>query len=187
MERHPMFSLERVANVSVILMCLLVGLQAGRSWLPGAVATAVVPSSPATGYSTGESIGPVPGVDFAAADRSLVMFVRSTCGFCTASMPFYQTMVRAARTTGAKVQFVAVSPEPVETTKSYLSLHRLNGVAAAQATGFKIGGTPTLILVDSQGKLIRAWRGKAPQEAEGEIVATVLGSDGPQGSVAAER
>jgi len=172
-----MISLERITNVSVILMCLLVGYQVVRPWLPGAAAVAVVPPAAPDGYSRGERIGSIPRIDFASADRSLLLFVRSTCGYCTASMPFYQSMVNKARTTGANVQFVAVSREPIETIRSYLSLHRLNGVVAAQASGFKVFGTPTLILVDSQGKVMRIWRGRAPQEAESEIAATVLGRD----------
>jgi hypothetical protein len=47
-----------------------------------------------TPYEVGEDLSAVPALGAHSQDRALVLFVQSSCHFCTASMPFYQRLAQ---------------------------------------------------------------------------------------------
>jgi len=134
---------DRVLNV-LLLVAVVYGIAAMRPTTP----------KPAT-YQPGETVSAITGVSYAAANRTGVLFVRSTCQFCTESMPFYQELVKGGAT------LVAISGEPKKNLDAYLDSHGLSiASATVERTSWpKLSGTPTLVVVDSAGKVVGSWVG----------------------------
>lgn len=165
-------NLGRLADIAIIMLCLAVGYKylVSRPTEP--------PSEVASNerYVRGGQVDPVDGIDFHTADRSLLIFVRSTCSFCTASMPFYSRLVEAAVGSTGRLQVAMLSTEPVATTRRYIAAHQIDPdrVLVGQGANFKIAGTPTIVLVDAKGKVLRVWRGKVPEDVEANIIDVAL-------------
>jgi len=83
---------------------------------------------PGTGRSTIEN---TPELALNLAERTILLGTASTCRFCTASMPFYQRLTKAAKERGVRV--VAFATEDLETNREYLEGHgvTVDGVVSA--------------------------------------------------------
>ena len=84
----------------------------------------------------------------------------------TDSAPFYQK-VSATLLKSPRVRFVAASRDTPEVTARYLKDHgvRVDAIATVP-NAFPVYGTPTLILLDAQGKVLNSWVGMLPKEGE---------------------
>jgi peroxiredoxin len=168
-------SLDKLANVCIIVAAVFVSVSYARAWFitpPPPVAGASRPS-----YAVGESVPVLGGVSYEAAGRSLVFFVNSGCHFCTASMPFYQSLVQRRNELKAPVQFVGASIEKETELRKYLDSHgvTLDRLATlGSRTDYKLALTPTLLLLDKTGKVQRMWTGALDQKQEQELL-TALG------------
>jgi thiol-disulfide isomerase/thioredoxin len=105
-----------------------------------------------------------------AAGKSVVVVLRSTCGFCTASMSVYRQIAAAKG-----VRFIAVSDEPQAVTQRYLES---NGVAAAQIVSaeretLRVRGTPTLFLLDQAGVIRQREVGRLDEPKRRELLAAL--------------
>jgi peroxiredoxin len=151
-------TVDRVLNV-LLLVAVVYGIAAVRPT-----------SQPKpTTYQSGETVSAITGVPYAAAKRTAVLFIRSTCHYCTESMPFYQDLMKG----GARL--VAISGEPQESLNAYLDEHGLSIESATveRASWPKLTGTPTLLIVDDTGRVVKSWIGllSAPdQQAVRELL-----------------
>lgn len=114
-------------------------------------------------------------MDWAKSEKTLIMALSTTCHFCAESTPFYQKLV-GQRTGRSDVRLVAVMPQPVDEARHYLSEHAINvdEVRQASLNSISVRGTPTLVLVDGTGAVVRSWVGKLPPEREIEVVDTIF-------------
>jgi hypothetical protein len=163
----------RIVDVSIALSCVTVaGLLIEQRFFPEAPSVAKPPSS----QLEGRRLEAIPGLTFADARQTLLIVTRSTCRYCEDSVPFWKRLVESQRADTASLRIVAVADEPIETSREYLRRHGLaidNVVSARVPTG----GTPTLILVDSQGVARKVWLGMiADARTQDEIVRIVVGS-----------
>jgi peroxiredoxin len=174
--------LDKAANVGIILVCgAVVADIAVRNMRPQSAA-ASAPSA-ANGpqlpneYKPGEALGSLPGFAPKSDAKSLLFVVKSTCRFCTDSMPFYQRVVQEVRAAKTPVRLVGVCLESSEACTEYLKRHNLAmdlTLAVPQGT-LKVVGTPTLILVDEAGKVGKVWTGMLPApEQQQAVLDTVL-------------
>lgn len=148
---------DRVLNV-LLLVAVVYGLTMLRSTAP----------APRPGYTAGEQAPAIAGVSYAGAKRTAVLFVRSSCHFCTESMAFYRSLA-------AQHRVVAISSEPLENLGTYLSE---NDLAVPRATvtqreWSKLSGTPTIVVVDGAGKVVQSWLGSLSQAQERDVMASL--------------
>lgn len=141
---------------------------------------AAVPSrasnvAPLAEYRTGEKLPGSSRLDLSRADHTLLLFVRSTCAYCTASMPFYRKLTDARSKSGVSLNLTVVSSEPQEVLESYIKQY---GVAADASVSlpdpelrqYKVRGTPTLVLADRDGVVRKVWVGQLREQAEREVL-----------------
>jgi len=98
------------------------------------------------------------------------------CRYCTRSVPFYNSLVEAWQENAAKVNIVpAFINKDTALVKSYADEKQLSVQAIAGVDLDKLGihSTPTLILVDSAGKVLESWSGELQPDGEREVFAAL--------------
>lgn len=124
-------------------------------------------------------------VEYKGARATLVLFLRSTCRFCTDSMPFYRQTLDLEPARSGALQVIAASYETVEVTKAYLQSHGVDVKSVVSITPgtARFQGTPTIVLVDASGRVIREWGGFLPPDAEAELHKAILAAATVTGDV----
>lgn len=156
--------LEVAVNLAILAAFLLVAaLAAQRFWH---TRTADRLSEPEIGAQVS-----LAGVDWSKSNRTLVLAISTTCHFCSESAEFYKKLVPEAISHGVSV--VAVLPQPIAEGKLYLDGLgvRVENVRQSPLVDVDVGGTPTLLFVDSRGKISKAWVGKLAPERESQVLA----------------
>ncbi|MBI1872496.1 MAG: hypothetical protein HYS05_01245 [Acidobacteria bacterium] len=122
-------------------------------------------------YTVGEQLPNLDGVNFGGAERTLVLVLRSTCVFCTKSMPFYRRL-SVERRAWPSLQIVGAAVEDPVVFGSYLREQnlRVDRVITLKPGVLRLSGTPTLILVDKSGHLVGNWIGELRPEGEREVM-----------------
>lgn len=162
---------DRVVNAAMLVTCVVMTgavLQRSLTWGVAGASAAAVPGM----AKEGDRAPAIPGVDYADSVSTLVMYSRSTCQYCTASMPFYASL--RSSLIQADVRLVAASSEAVDVTEQYLARH---GVTADQSVVLNTAiPTPTLMLVDRSGTIRKIWVGQQDKDGEAAIVAAIHAS-----------
>jgi hypothetical protein len=155
--------LDVVTNVIAIATCLLASavLLQKLDLLPRRAPAGAVE------LRTGEALPAVWQVRTTPARPTVVAVVRSTCRFCTESMPFYRDLVRKP------VRLVAVSDEPPEVTRAYFSAHGIEPAQIVSAKPSGISGTPTLFAVDAAGTIRDRQVGLLTAEKQQQFLASM--------------
>lgn len=112
------------------------------------------------------------GVDWGTSEQTLVLVLQKGCRFCTESLGFYKKVTEKARET-EKTKIIAVFPASIEDSRKYLSEGgvKIDDIREAGLADIKVNGTPTLFLIDGEGRISKSWIGKLPPEKEAEVMA----------------
>ena len=158
--------------VLIVVGLVVVGMLLSRE-------TPAVPTIPTALLSEEESfvgnLSAVDGIDWTAAEHTLVLSLDSECVFCTESTPFYR---RVQEYDTADVQVVVVAPFYDLGMNDYLAAQSLRPdevVMVTELSTLPESGTPTLLLVDRDGLVTHAWIGLLSSDREEEVLAAVFG------------
>ena len=162
--------LDFVATVAMIAAAVAViwtTLRAPQSPSRGTTINGGLAPGP-TPYQPGEKFGPVAGFNSGSSPKTLILFLRSNCTYCTQSMDFY---TRLAAMPG-RPRMVVVGTEPEQSLRDYTKQY---GFAADQIltvprSALRFTGTPALALVRSDGTVEGVWLGKVSGDQEGEVM-----------------
>jgi len=158
-------NIETVANIVVIVIAVAVGsvFLKDRFFSPA-------PAPQQDSIKAGDKLANVKGWDWAAHDQSLLLVLRKGCHFCEDSMPFYQRL--AATATASGLMIVAVFPDSAEEVKEMERSEglRIPALAGVPLESLKISATPTLLLVDKDGTVEKAWIGMLSPRQELEVM-----------------
>jgi hypothetical protein len=171
-----MTRLEKLTNICMVVVSIAIAVDvATRVWTRSAAVAA--PRNVPVEYKSGDRLTDVRGLRLPTDRSSLVLIVRSTCAYCTKSLPFYQRVADEIKASGGATQVNAVCTEAADTCTAYLNDAgvEVNQVVSAAPGSLKIAGTPTLLLVRSDGRVARVWRGMLDQNGEREVLDAVLG------------
>ena len=113
-------------------------------------------------------------------ERTLLLFFKTTCPFCEASLPFYDDLARRARG-GNSVQLVPLSIEEPDTVRGWLQAHHvdLGEIVRFEPGRFRVPGVPMLVLVDRDGRVIRSWVGRLKPDAQKEVRTLLFAEPAP--------
>jgi hypothetical protein len=165
---HSLFKkVELVANVAIIAVAILLGAVLIKSFFSR---SRVQPSAPIQAIQPGTHLS-LPGVDWKANGRTLVLALSTQCHFCTDSAPFYRRIAEQ-RSKAGNLRLIAVLPQPVADSQRYLKELGLTVDDVKQLPLDSLGviGTPTLIEANNEGVVAASWRGKLTSEKEGEVL-----------------
>jgi hypothetical protein len=113
------------------------------------------------------------GVDWSKSNRSLVLALSTTCHFCSESAPFYKELVHDAVERG--IQVIAVLPQAQSESRSYLDGLGVQVQNIFQSSLDSVGAraTPTLLIVNQNGTISKAWVGKLGSQREQQVIASL--------------
>lgn len=152
-----------VLNASAGLAILLALAAAGWS---------VAAHRPPPQYATGDRFDDIPNLNPADAPSTLVLWVDSRCGPCTASMPFYRRLTAKPHRT----RVIVLGRESSRVLEDYLA-----GFGVRPAQVISVGdrvltfrGTPTVVLIGAD-RIVRAvWYGRRQTQSEEEDIIKTL-------------
>ncbi|HEV2247492.1 MAG TPA: hypothetical protein VGW37_12630 [Terriglobia bacterium] len=160
--------IEVVANVVVILLAVVIGSVFLKDRF-GA------PRPDPNEVKVGDQLPGLHAYNWKAHERTLVLALRSGCHYCEDSMPFYRRLAKLEQSNQTGAHLLAVFPDDpaavrhvVETQQ--LTIEALPGFELGQV---KVQGTPTLMLVDEQGRVSKVWMGELPAAEEAEVIAAI--------------
>lgn len=164
--------IQNVTNVAIFVVAVLLAVvlvknfiftekrQAGP--LPGA--------PPDNRVAAGTQIS-IPNIQWPAKQPTLILALSDTCRYCTESADFYKRLAQE-NIKKKSVQIVAVLPQDLERGKKYL--HELgltvDEIKSLQLNELGVRATPTVIMLDVNGKVSESWVGKLPKEKEDEVL-----------------
>jgi len=159
---------EVAANVVVILLAVVIGsvFLMDRFAAPGLGPNEV---------KAGDQLPGLHAYNWKAHDRTLVLALRSGCHFCEASMPFYRRLAKLEQSNQIAAHLIAVFPDDPAVVRQVVETQQLTievvpGIELGQV---KAQATPTLMLVDEQGRVSKVWMGELPAAEEAEVIAAI--------------
>jgi hypothetical protein len=168
-----MTRLDKAANISLIIACLLfIGVLARNYYL-----SRMPDPNIELSVKKGDQVA-LPGAasaDGQSAAATLVLTLSTHCAFCQASVPFYQKLAAFKNSSPARMRLATVMSEPQEEIEAYLKQHGIavDAVFSMPVTQIGVKGTPTLLLLDGQNKLIESWVGQLNNQQESEVIASL--------------
>lgn len=168
MERRKFkHTLEIVTNIAVLAVAILIiwtfiGSYFTRRSLPPLQ----------SGLQKGMPFTQLPGISYSDSPQTLIVAMNTQCHYCKESIPFYRRLAEQQAHGNKATRIVAVFPNSQEEVDQYLKENQLNlaTVTAVDLSKLSLSGTPTMILVDSDGKIRDFWAGRLPDETEKQIV-----------------
>ena len=162
--------LDVTTNIVVVVFALVaIGVLVKNYLEPSGAKTSVA-------LTKGSVLPEIAGVDYKQAPRTLILALNVDCRFCTKSVPFYNALAEARQENGGQFNLVAafINKDP-ELVKSYVEQKGLSVQAIPGVDLDKLGVhmTPTLILVDSAGRVLDSWRGELQPDGERDLFATL--------------
>lgn len=157
--------LEAATNIAILCCFLLVAGVATKRLLEH-------PASELRGPVVGQKVS-LRGVDWSGSSRTLVLALSTGCHFCSESADFYRRLVPSAVHGGFHV--LAVLPQPVPDGRAYLEKLGVpvSEVLQSPLDSVEVSGTPTLLVLDQQGRIQKAWVGKLGPDQEEQVVASL--------------
>jgi len=156
--------LDRAANVAVIVAVAVFLFMVFR----GDIGRRQSPKDPSQEL-IGRTIA-LPGVQFSKGQNSLVVAVSTTCHFCKDSLPFYKQLAEKSR---GRLNLVAVLPQPEAEAQKFLQDAGVTAtqVVSASLDSIGVNGTPTVLLVNEEGKVKHAWSGRLDEKGQEDLLA----------------
>lgn len=111
------------------------------------------------------------GVDWSSRRETLVLVLDKDCRLCTNSAMFYQRLVKVADS-NHELQLVAVTPDDTSAGRDYLNAIGVSiaNIKQSDLRGLNVAGTPTVLAVDSEGRITESWVGTLDGEQEMSIL-----------------
>jgi len=158
--------IEVAANIAVILLAVVIGYV----FLRDRFAT---PGPGPNEVKVGDQLPGLLTYNWKAHERTLVLALRSGCHFCDESMPFYRRLAKLEQSDQIDAHLVAIFPDDPAAVRQVVETQQL---AIEVVPGFaldqvRVHGTPTLMLVDEQGRVSKVWIGELPAAGEAEVIA----------------
>ena len=113
------------------------------------------------------------GYNYASHQGTLVLAIRKGCHYCDESMPFYKRLADLEKEQKLHAHLLAVMPDDQISSAGIFSSAgiKVDGVFGQQLESLNVSGTPTLLLLDTRGRVERAWVGELSSQGEQEVVA----------------
>lgn len=158
--------LDVTTNVVVVVFAVVaIGVLVKNYFAPQGV-------KPSVAIAKGSALPEIAGVDYKLAPRTLILALNVDCRYCSKSVPFYRSLAEARQENADKFNIVAAFiNKDSGLVKSYVEEKQLSvqSIAGVELEKLGVHMTPTIILVDSAGRVLDSWRGELQPDDEREV------------------
>jgi hypothetical protein len=118
------------------------------------------------------TLAPLPGYSWSSYPKTLVIAIRTGCPYCEASLPFYRQLGEQEKSNLLHAHVLIVMPNDAYFGSNFLKKDDVDvQVIFGQKLGaLKVSGTPTVLLLDSSGRIERTWIGQLSSRGEKEVI-----------------
>ena len=157
-----------ITNAGLVLILLVTAMMVAWPRVTNALG---MRRGPLPAYRAGQTID-TPAAWYSGAPYTLVVFARASCGACQTAQPFLKQLVTDL---GSKSMVVlgTTGKEPKEELGYGQSLGLADASVRVVPAGLRVRATPTLVLVDRDGKILAAWEGVGPEKQQQLIEKTI--------------
>lgn len=150
-------SLRIAIDIAIVLAAITLGTLVVKRYFLN-----TVPASPVIGAKI-----LLEGVDWSSKRATIVLVLDKDCRLCTVSAPFYERLVKAANM-NQELQLVAVTPDDTSEGRKYLNSIGISiaNIRQSALSDLNVPGTPTVLEVDSNGRITESWVGTLNNEQE---------------------
>ncbi len=164
--------IEAAANIATIVVAILLSVVLVKAFLlPASPPSHQALSARATNFiQVGTSLKDrLAGITWNRNGQTLLFVLSTQCHYCTESAPFFRQIRERA---GKDVKLVGVLPQPVAEAEAYLNGEgvRLDEVKQVSLDKVGVTGTPTLLLVNSNGIVTQTWVGKLAPDKQDQVL-----------------
>lgn len=165
--------LEQLTNIAIIAFVLVVGglYLKDRFHPPVQTNRLQIPE-----IKTGDILPSLPGYDWRSSGRTLLLALRNGCHFCEESAPFYKKLEDLKKAGNLKdIRIVAIFPDDQRVAQRMMQKEglALDIIPAVNFQALKIEGTPTAILADQDGRVVKSWIGKLPEAQQNGLLEAI--------------
>ena len=161
-------SLDVTTNIVVVLFALVaIGVLVKNYFAPPGVKTSL---------TKGAIFPEIAGVDYKQTSRTLILALNVDCRYCSRSVPFYNSLAEARQENSGQFNIIAAFiNKDAGLVNSYAEEKQLavHAIAGVDLDKLGVHMTPTLVLVDSAGKILDSWRGELQPDGEREVFAAI--------------
>lgn len=120
----------------------------------------------------GQTLPPLSGYRWSSYPETLVIAVRRGCPYCDASLPFYRQLGQQQKTNMLRAHVLLVMPDDASFGSSLLRKADVDiqGIFGQGLDTLKVSGTPTVLLIDSNGRIEREWVGELTPNGEKDVM-----------------
>lgn len=159
------------ASASLALMLAATLLYIAWPRVAGALGADPAPAPVAPIYAAGETID-TPAAWYSNSPHTLILFARKSCAACDKAQPFIKALVESVQGRAAVVMGHPSGAEADD--RAYAKAIGIPESATfVTPAGLKVRATPTLVLVDRQGRVLHAWEGVGKAEKQAQITAAI--------------
>jgi peroxiredoxin len=166
-------STERLVNrastaASGALILMLVATGGYILWPRVSSYFGVTVSAATPAYATGQKVD-VPAAWYEGSEHTLIVFARASCSACEKAQPFLKDLV-----TKLDGLATAVMGHPAGAPEDDQKFANSVGITTEHVfetvPGLRVKATPTLVLVDRQGRVLSAWEGVGKADHQTDIL-----------------
>lgn len=163
--------LDTVANIAIIVVCIIAAaILIRNNFLQPQQQQGNRPPE----AEVGEQFDTLRQVMPAGTQRAMVVALSPTCHFCNESMPFYKQLIDQRNQSGSPVKVIAAVPrdeaKAEEQQKFATAGVQPDSLVTLDFASIKVPGTPTILHVDNQGKVLDVWVGKLDESGEKAVL-----------------
>lgn len=157
--------LETISNIAIIVVALVIVFSFVKHTFLASNGSQMV-------LSPGSQLQALPGYNWSSHERTLILALQKGCRYCENSMPFYRRLADLERQQQLRAHLVAIFPNDLLAIQSVLHEQQLqiDVIPHIAFKDFNISATPTLILSDNMGKIVKSWVGELPQDLQHEVI-----------------
>lgn len=164
--------IQNATNVAILVVAVLLAIVLIKNYILAEKPQAgPLPGPPPDNRIAAGTQISIPNVQWPTSQPTLILALSDTCRYCTESADFYKRLAQE-NVKKKSVQIVAVLPQDLERGKKYLNELgvTVDDIRSIQLNQLGVRATPTLIMLDVNGKVSESWVGKLPKEKEDEVL-----------------